>query len=260
MERARARLGGETAVVEPVGSLELTVVAPVHDEEQNLVALHAQVRDALAGLRWELVLVDDGSRDRSAAAIRALEREDSRVRGIRFRANRGQTAATCAGIRAARAPLVATMDADLQNDPADLRAMLAALDGHDAVVGYRIQRHDSWLRRISSRIANGIRNRVTGDHVRDTGCALKLFRTEAIRSIPLFEGMHRFLPTLLRMHGYRVLEHPVSHHPRVAGRSKYGMRNRVWRAFLDLLAVRWMRWRLIRYELADERVRESRSA
>jgi hypothetical protein len=121
----------------------------------------------------------------------------------------------------------------------------------DAVVGYRLKRNDDWLRRVSSRIANKIRNAISRDSIRDTGCSLKVFRAEAIRSIAMFDGMHRFLPTLLRYHGYRVLEHPVSHHPRTAGESKYGVRNRALRAFKDLLAVRWMRSRILELPIAE---------
>jgi glycosyltransferase involved in cell wall biosynthesis len=146
----------------------------------------------------------------------------------------------------ARGTLIATLDADLQNDPADLMGMIKALGDADAVVGYRVVRHDSWLRRVSSRIGNGVRNRLSGDGIRDTGCSLKVFRASAITSVPLFEGMHRFLPTLLRFHGFSVIEFPVSHRPRVAGKSKYGVLNRAWVGFKDLLAVRWMRQRIIR--------------
>jgi glycosyltransferase involved in cell wall biosynthesis len=151
----------------------------------------------------------------------------------------------------ARGALVATLDADLQNDPADLPRMIERLGAHDAVVGYRVGRRDDFVRRASSRIANRIRNTLSRDSIRDTGCSLKVFRVEAIRSIPWFEGMHRFLPTLLRYRGFSVLEHPVSHHPRRAGKSKYGVRNRAWRAFRDLLAVRWMRGRMIRRPIRE---------
>jgi len=241
--------------------LELSVVAPVYDEVENLRELHRRVGEVLDGVHdWELVLVDDGSRDGSAELIRALAVEDPRVRGVFHPENRGQTAAMANGFRAARAPLVATLDADLQTDPADILKLLAELGENDAVVGYRADRHDTWLRRVSSSIANGVRNRLTGDAVRDTGCPLKLFRREAITSIPLFEGMHRFLPTLLRWHGYRVIERPVSHGPRLHGQSKYGVHNRLWRGLRDLMAVRWMRSRIIRRlpELEEERVGERR--
>jgi glycosyltransferase involved in cell wall biosynthesis len=238
-------------------ALELTLVAPAFEEEANLRPLAERVREVFGeGTRWELVLVDDGSRDGTARVIRALVAEDPRIVGVFFAENQGQTAATAAGIAVARGRLVATLDADRQNDPGDLPAMIAALGEHDAVVGYRRERRDGFVRRASSRIANSIRNRLSGDSIRDTGCSLKLFRAEALEAIPLFEGMHRFLPTLLRMHGFSVVEHPVSHHPRVAGRSKYGVTNRAWRAFKDLLAVRWMRGRLIRLPLAGVERRE----
>jgi glycosyltransferase involved in cell wall biosynthesis len=231
---------------------ELTLVAPVKDEVENLRPLYARVLEVFGDrMRWELVLVDDGSRDGSVELIRELAAADPRVRGVIFEHNCGQTTAMTAGMRAARAPLVATMDADMQNDPGDLPAMLEKLPGHDAVVGWRMKRRDTFVRRASSRIANGIRNWISKDQVTDTGCSLKVFRTEAICSIPMFEGMHRFLPTLMRYHGFDVIEHGVSHQPRVAGVSKYGVSNRAWRAFKDLLAVRWMRRRVIRPPIAE---------
>ncbi|QDU66301.1 glycosyltransferase family 2 protein [Engelhardtia mirabilis] len=226
----------------------LSLIAPVYNEVDNLQRLADQVREALEpGIDYELLLVDDGSVDGSTAGIEALAASDPRVRGIFFEHNCGQSAATAAGIRLSRGELVATIDADLQNDPKDLPAMVELLDrsGADSVVGYRLKRRDSLVRRISSRLANGIRNWISRDSIRDTGCSLKVFRAEAVRSLPFFNGVHRFLPTLLRYHGFEVLEHPVDHHPRVAGVSKYGVRNRALRAFLDLLAVRWMRSRIV---------------
>ncbi|MSR63870.1 MAG: glycosyltransferase [Planctomycetes bacterium] len=227
--------------------LALSLIAPAFDEEPNLEPLYQRVL-AVFGARndWELVLVDDGSRDRSPEIIRALIARDARVVGVLLAHNCGQSAALAAGLREARGELVGTLDADLQNDPADLPLLLAQLGDNDAVVGYRLKRNDTFVRRASSRIANGVRNWISKDQIRDTGCSLKVFRAEALRSIPWFEGMHRFLPTLLRYQGYTVVEHPVSHHPRAAGVSKYGIRNRAWRAFKDLLAVRWMRTRMIR--------------
>ncbi len=226
---------------------ELSLVAPVYNEVENLRPLVERVREVFdRKLSWELLLVDDGSFDGSTALIRQLAEEDGRVRGVFHPENRGQTNAVASGVRFARAPLTATLDADMQNDPLDLVEMHARLAKNDAVVGYRVKRRDDWIRRLSSRFANAVRNGLTGDRIRDTGCSLKLFRTEAIRSIPLFEGMHRFLPTLMRMYGYQVIEHPVSHHPRLRGTSKYGVWNRAFRALRDLLAVRWMRTRIIR--------------
>ncbi len=236
----------------------LSVIAPAYDEEENLPTLAKQVRDALEGhLSWELILVDDGSRDGTAEVIRNLARTDPRFRGVFLVRNSGQTAATAAGVAASRGELVATIDADLQNDPADLPALIDALGSHDAVVGFRRKRQDSLVRRASSRIANWVRNKISGDSIRDTGCSLKVFRREAIASLALFDGMHRFLPTLLRYHGYQVHEIAVSHRPRTRGTSKYGIRNRAVRAFIDLLAVRWMRSRLLRFEVKDSEERVS---
>jgi glycosyltransferase involved in cell wall biosynthesis len=219
---------------------------PVHDELDNLRPLVARVREALDGhFRWHLILVDDGSKDGSTELVRELAETDPQVIGLILPRNCGQTTATATGLWHARTDLVATMDADLQNDPIDLPGLYSALGDLDAVVGWRQKRNDTWVRRMSSRIANNVRNRLTGDTVRDTGCSLKLFRREAIQAIPLFEGMHRFLPTLLRLHGYQVGEHPVSHHPRERGVSKYGIRNRLFKSIRDLFAVRWMRRRAI---------------
>ncbi|MCE9593042.1 MAG: glycosyltransferase family 2 protein [Planctomycetes bacterium] len=232
--------------------IELSLVAPVFDEEGNLERLHARVCEIFGAARnWELILVDDGSRDRSPELIRELARKDDRVFGVFFAKNCGQTAATAAGIQFARGKLIATLDADMQNDPVDLPTMIEKLGTNDAVVGYRLKRRDNFVRRVSSKLANAVRNGLSQDTIRDTGCSLKVFRAEAIRAIPLFEGMHRFLPTLLRYHGFIVIEHPVSHHPRTAGISKYGVMNRAWRAFKDLLAVRWMRTRMIRWPIAE---------
>lgn len=243
----------------PEPSLALSLVAPVYEEEENLRPLYETVLEAMEGREeWELVLVDDGSEDRSPELIRELSSEDPRVVGVFFEKNCGQTAAMGTGIAVARGALIATLDSDLQNDPRDIPGMLEVLGENDAVVGYRLKRNDNWLRRISSRIANGIRNRISRDEIRDTGCSLKVFRAEAIQAIPLFEGMHRFFPTLLRYHGFTVVEHPVSHRPRVAGESKYGVMNRAWRAFKDLLAVRWMRGRLIRIPLGEVTGRDQR--
>jgi len=238
----------------PGGAPSLSLVVPAYDEEESLPHLYDRVCEVFGrDLSWELIIVDDGSRDGTAKVIGELELKDPRVRAVSLKRNCGQTTAIATGFGLARAPLIATLDADLQNDPGDLPALIAALGENDAVVGYRVKREDDFIRIASSRIANGVRNRLSGDQIRDTGCSLKLFRSEAIRSIPLFEGMHRFLPTLLRFHGYSVIEHPVSHRPRIAGVSKYGIRNRAWRAFKDLLAVRWMRSRVIPHDIVARR-------
>lgn len=231
---------------------DLTLIAPVYNEVENLRPLVARVAEALAGRDWELVLVDDGSRDGSAELIAELHAAEPRVRGVYFAHNCGQTAALAAGIHQATGRLVATLDADMQNDPGDLPRMVARLDaeGVDAVVGWRTKRNDTVVRRLSSRLANRVRNAVLRDSIRDTGCSLKVFRREAIQAIPLYEGMHRFLGTLLKQRGFSVVEEGVSHHPRTAGVSKYGIGNRAWRATKDMLAVRWMGGRLLRLPIA----------
>jgi glycosyltransferase involved in cell wall biosynthesis len=238
-------------MIEMPSDAELSIVAPVYNEVDNLRPLVEEILQALApsGLKLEILLVDDGSTDGSADRITELAREPGPVRGIHFRENRGQTAALDAGFKAAAGDVVVTMDADLQNDPRDIPALLEALEEADAAVGYRVRRKDDWLRRVTSRIANAIRNRVSGDDIIDTGCSLKAFRRECIRDLRLFCGLHRFLPTLLRMEGYRVVQIPVRHRARRSGKNKYGVTNRAFGPLADLLAVRWMKKRRLDYEV-----------
>lgn len=219
------------------------MVIPVCDERDNLEPLHRELDAALAELRVEFVYVDDGSRDGSAEVLAALAKRDDRVRVLRFARNCGQTAALAAGFRAARGEVVATLDADLQNDPADLPRLLAALERADVVNGVRVGRQDSFVRRLSSRIGNGFRNWLTHEDVSDVGCSLRVMRASFLRRAKLYRGMHRFLPTLLRMEGARVIELPVRHRPRRHGRSKYGIANRLFVGVADVLAVRWMQSR-----------------
>lgn len=232
----------------PVG---VTVVAPVFNERENLKPL---VDEILAVLRtspisFEILLVDDGSQDGSSEEIDRLAQEHPEVRGIHFEANCGQTAAFDAGFKNARGAVVVTIDADLQNDPRDIPALLKALDGHDAAIGFRAERRDNTVRRYSSKIANAVRNRLSGDDIIDTGCSLKAFRAEALREIKLWNGMHRFLPTLVKFEGGTVVQIPVNHRPRLMGTSKYGVWNRLFRSSSDLLAVRWMKSRRLGYRV-----------
>jgi dolichol-phosphate mannosyltransferase len=234
---------------------DLSVVIPVYNEEENLPHLWSELREVLdqLGLTFEVVFVDDGSQDHSAELIRGFREADPRVHLVRLKANAGETAATDAGFRASRGRWVVTMDADLQNDPHDIPALLSHLSRWDAVTGWRVNRGegDSQVRRISSRIANRVRNGISDESVQDSGCTFRAFRRECLRELVLYRGFHRFIPTLLRMRGYRVIEVPVRHRPRRFGSSKYGVLNRVFVATADLLVVRWMKNRLLRYEVAE---------
>ena len=238
----------------PLQPPEVSLVIPVYNEEENLPVLHGEIREAMAGIDrpWEVIYVDDGSTDRSPAVLAGLAREDPHVRILRQRRNSGQSAALDAGFRFARGEVIVTLDADLQNDPADIPRLLERIGDHDVVSGVRARRQDSWVRRISSRIANGIRNRVTHESVTDVGCTLRAARAEYLRRIPVFNGMHRFLPTLLRMEGARVTEVPVNHRPRLHGEPKYNIRNRIWRALLDLFGVRWLQTRWVDRRISEE--------
>jgi glycosyltransferase involved in cell wall biosynthesis len=234
---------------------DLSVVIPVYNEEENLPHLWPELRGVLEslGLAFEVVFVDDGSRDRSAELIRGFREVDPRVRLVRLKANAGETAATDAGFKAAVGRWVVTMDADLQNDPHDIPSLLSHLDRWDAVTGWRVDRGegDSIVRRVSSRIANRVRNGISDETIQDSGCTFRAFRRECLRGLVLYRGFHRFIPTLLKMRGYRVIEVPVRNRPRRYGQSKYGVLNRVFVATADLLVVRWMKNRLLRYEVAE---------
>jgi dolichol-phosphate mannosyltransferase len=228
----------------------LSVVVPFFDERDNVRPLHAELLAALAPLPggFELIYVDDGSRDGTGDVLARLAQQDPRVRVFGFAQNAGQTAALDAGFRAARGEVIATLDGDGQNDPADLPRLLAALERADVVNGVRHDRRDTWRRRFASRVANGLRNWATGESVSDVGCSLRVMRASFVKRLKLYRGLHRFLPTLLRLEGARLAELPVNHRPRRSGVSKYGIRNRLFVTLADLLAVRWM----IKRRLASE--------
>jgi len=235
---------------------DLSIIVPVYDEEDSLSPLWTELREVLdqLGLACEVIFVDDGSRDRSAEIIRGFREADARVRLVRLKENGGETAATDAGFKAARGRRVVVIDADLQNDPRDIPTLLSHLDHWDAATGWRVQRAqgDGLVRRVSSRIANGLRNWVSDESIHDSGCTFRAFRRECLRGLVLYRGFHRFIPTLLKMRGYRVIEVPVSHRPRRFGRSKYGVLNRAVVAGADLLAIRWMKTRLLCYEVVED--------
>jgi len=234
---------------------ELTILVPLYNEAENLGPLVKAVTKAFTGhsTSYELVLVDDGSRDGTWDAIRQASQADVRVRGIRHRSNAGQSAALWTGIRMTRTPLIATLDGDLQNDPADIPKFLSHLDEVDFVCGHRTNRQDTWLRRISSRIAFRARKAALGSGFQDTGCALRVFKRSAIADVFPFNGWHRFLPIVVHGSGHTTLEVPVQHHPRHAGVSKYGVWNRLGRGLWDLVGVRWyLQRRLPHADVAED--------
>jgi dolichol-phosphate mannosyltransferase len=236
--------------------LDVSFVVPCHDEAGNLRALVAGIHAAAGGLgvAYEIVITDDASDDSSWAVLRELAAHDPRLRAQRFARNCGESAASWAGMLASRGRIIVTLDADLQNDPAEIPRFLAALDDADCVCGTRVEARrsgDDWLRVLSSRIANGVRVRLAGGDISDAGCTYRAFRRECLANIRFFKGIHRFLPTLIAMEGFRVCEIPVRNQPRVSGRSHYGVRNRVFVALADLLAIRWMKSRAVRYEIAE---------
>ncbi|HEU4888696.1 MAG TPA: glycosyltransferase family 2 protein [Thermoanaerobaculia bacterium] len=235
---------------------DLSVVFPVYNEEENIPLLLREIAAAVDGRGWtyEIVAVDDGSSDRSLEVLRASRAQYPTLRVLALEKNSGQTAALDAAWRAARGRMVVSLDADLQNDPADIPQMVRKLEEtqSDMVIGVRVNRQDTWSRKMQSRIGNGVRNWITGDQITDTGCSLKLVKREAIDRVRLFTGMHRFLPTLVRYAGYKVVEMPVNHRPRQFGVSKYGAMNRAFRGLADCFAVRWMGTRMLKYEVHEE--------
>jgi dolichol-phosphate mannosyltransferase len=228
-------------------SPQISVVVPVFNEEENMSILQTEIRAALAGRDYEIIFVDDGSSDGTAEKT---DTADPRIRLLRFEKNAGQSAATYAGVNAARGDIVVLLDGDLQNDPAEIPKFLAALtDDVDLVCGYRAQRKDTLVKRITSRIANFVRSRFTRDGVRDTGCGLKAMRRECVTTLVPFKGMHRFVPALVKGAGYRLVEVPVKHRARRFGQSKYGLGNRALRATIDMFGVRWLLSRQLNYKL-----------
>lgn len=231
----------------------LSIVIPFRDEAASLPGLWeelARVLDALP-MAAEILLVDDASTDDGLSVAAWLATRDPRIRVLSLSPHAGQSAALEAGFRAARGELVATLDADLQNDPADLPALVAALDGVDCVCGVRSQRRDRLSTRLASRAANAIRRRVLGDGVRDIGCSLRVMRRSTLERVKLFRGAHRFLPVLLALEGARIAERPVRHRPRRHGRSKYGVWMRLRVVWADLLGVAWLARRVARYEVKE---------
>jgi dolichol-phosphate mannosyltransferase len=239
------------------GALRFSLVVPIYNEEENVQNLLAEVDEVLrAHGPFEAVLVDDGSADRSVERMQQWKRERGAqwLRIVVLAQNSGQSAAVMAGVEQARASIVTTMDGDMQNDPRDLPAMIArvAAGECDAVVGVRRRRQDTFTRRVSSRIGNGVRNWLTGDRVTDAACGIKAIRRDYWMRAPKFAGMHRFMATLVRRLGGTVVEVDVNHRPRAAGTAKYGIGNRIWKGLRDCFGVRWLCARMLKHRVKEE--------
>lgn len=234
----------------------ISVVVPCYNEQDNLVPLVSTLSEVLAPLNvpYEIVITDDCSQDNSWEILKKLAAENPRVCVQRFEKNAGQSAALWAGIKAARGQFIATLDADMQNDPRDLPKFYAAMNTADCVCGNRKAKRaegDNFIRQISSKIANGVRNWITRENVSDSGCCYRMFKRECAADLKFFKGMHRFLPTLFKIEGFTVAEIPVNHQHRLAGVSKYGVWNRVFASSYDLFAVRWMQKRMFRFKVGE---------
>jgi dolichol-phosphate mannosyltransferase len=228
----------------------VSVIVPVYNEEENVPILQSELRSGLRGFDHEIIFVDDGSADHTTERIEAAPN----VRVIRFEKNAGQSAAIYAGLQAARGAILVLIDGDLQNDPADISRLVGEISrGADLVCGYRAQRRDTRVKRLTSRIANAVRSRYTKDGVRDTGCTLKAMRRECFSALVPFKGMHRFIPALVKNAGYRLVEIPVNHRPRRFGQTKYGLGNRAVRATIDMFGVRWLLSRRLNYNIREEK-------
>jgi dolichol-phosphate mannosyltransferase len=231
--------------------VEYSIVLPIFNEQDSLEHLYENIRGAMQEVSeaYEVIMVDDGSTDGSRQVMESIQLKDKRFRGIYLERNYGQSSALVAGFRAAAGEVIIMMDADLQVDAHDIPKLIAELGTVDAVTGYRKHRSDTLSKRITSQVANRIRNWVTGETIRDIGCPLKAFRREVLEGVVCFDGMHRFLPTLIKLQGYTVSEVPITHHKRRYGKSKYTTWNRLGRTIWDLLGVRWLKKRRFHYRI-----------
>lgn len=234
------------------------MVIPIKDERDNLRPLTDQLLQILTSRHesrtasFEILFVDDGSVDGSSPVLDELAKQYDSISVLHFDKNYGKTAALDAGFRRARGQVIIIMDGDLQTKPADIETLLPHLARYDMVCGRRAVRNDHLVRKLSSRVGNVVRNAVTHDGMHDTGCGFMMFRRAVIEKLQLFEGMHRFFPALALMHGFTVTEVPVPHYPRVHGVAKYGVGNRLFKSLYDLMAVRWMQARCLRYRVRHD--------
>jgi len=235
-------------------TVEYSVVIPLKNEEENVLPLINEIEPVMnrVAKNWELIAVDDGSTDQTLKVLETLQQEKPYLQILSFDRNYGQSSAFDAGFKSARGEFVITLDGDQQNDPNDIPHLIEAMDGHDMIVGNRVNRKDPWSKKFSSLFANSLRRAVVKDGVSDTGCSLKIYRKSSLQKIPLFNGMHRFLPALFLINGFTVTEQPVNHRERTRGKSKYNLFNRSLNTLWDLFAVAWMRSRTLKYQVINK--------
>lgn len=235
--------------------MDISIIIPAKDEEACIEPLAREILEAMTPLSntWECIWIDDGSSDDTLAILERLAQSDDHFHFISFKRNAGQSAALHAGFKYSRGRIIATLDADGQNDPKDIPDLIQVLESQavDMVNGYRHQRRDSWIRKVSSKIANTFRNLTTGQVVRDVGCSTRAFRRDCVEGLPLFKGLHRFLPTLVALQGFRMAEVPVHHRPRQHGRTKYTINNRLWVGLYDIFGVMWLQKRAFTYAVKN---------
>lgn len=234
--------------------MKYSVVIPLMNEEDNISDLVQELEPIMNSLNepWELICIDDGSTDNTLKVLHDLKKSKSYLRILKFKRNVGQSAAFDAGFRAAKGDFVITLDGDRQNDPHDIPQMLSIIHEADLVCGHRVNRKDTFTKRLTSRVANRFRKVICADNVNDTGCSLKIYRRSCFDKIKLYRGMHRFFPALFLIEGFRVKEIPVNHRERTRGTTKYNFFNRSFNTIADMLAVRWMRKRHLNYEIEQE--------
>jgi len=234
--------------------MRYSIVIPIKDEEDNIEELVSEIEPVMEsmGQPWELICIDDGSTDRSLLILQDLCKHKPYLRVLTFTRNFGQSAAFAAGFDAAHGELIITLDGDRQNDPVDIPKLTAAMTDCDLVVGWRVNRRDPWKKRIVSRLSNWVRSRLCRDDMHDTGCSLKVYRKESLKNIKMYKGMHRFLPALFKIEGFRVKEVPVNHRERAKGATKYHFFNRSIGPIIDMFVVRWMRHRALRHKVREE--------
>ncbi len=262
-ENVSMSLNAERNVMEDPSATYLSLVIPCFNEEENVPTLLSRVEASLnqLGKPFEVIIVDDGSTDKTPEMLREAQTRLPWLRVLRMHKNAGQSAGFEAGFAAAKGQLIATIDADLQNDPEEvprLAKMIDEMPDIDMITGWRKDRQDTNFRRWQSRQANRIRNWISQDNINDSACSLKVYRNYTLKGLKLFNGAHRFFPALVKMRGYKVFETPVKHSHRFAGTAKYGFRNRAFRAFIDLLGVRWMKMRYLRYQASETQPTEQK--